>query len=548
MQQARQNYSNIEVMQHSNCLPIVSGIVGVLSLLFFMAIESTTPWASHTILAGLWTFLSASSGVVTFVCASVVAWHFHKSKRRLDREQEQTLLIRRTSNLIASAQRSGDNVELVYGEDGTPLRVKVIRTTVLAEQARRERARIVESDQTTIAGLIEAAGKPPQEDEKPLPLPKAPAFRDMKHLITEKLMPLCFVVDDNEQSPTYGQTIPANGTIHDLLSLAVIGKPGRGKTVLLMYYACILLRNGSEVHIFDPHGVMGELALLHGHRLPNMPETARVFYYDTKEAMAKAIPQLLEKMKDRDKLYRPHLENGKLVSRGIEHPLLILADELPILADFDDQNKAEYKELNKERKAEGEPLLEVPLLGYLIRRIVLEARKWNMYFIGSSQSIDATILPTKVTDALNSRIVFFNSDRKARLIGLEADVIKKMLPVIRRAGPGVTIYDCARWDAPKIGAIPHITVEDMLEFLGLSMEDLEALWMAENAKTESSVEPQTRTTGPLIKPAEPSELEKALAAYDAGNTTLDALALALGKSSWLTRPLYTQVKKIRNEK
>jgi len=46
-------------------------------------------------------------------------------------------------------------------------------------------------------------------------------------------------------------------------------------------------------------------------------------------------------------------------------------------------------------------------------------------FCGSSQSIDASVLPTKVTDALNSRIVFFNSDRKARLVGLEADVVKR---------------------------------------------------------------------------------------------------------------------------
>jgi len=41
------------------------------------------------------------------------------------------------------------------------------------------------------------------------------------------------------------------------------------------------------------------------------------------------------------------------------------------------------------------------------------------------------------------------------------------------------------------------------------------------------------------------DLEKALAAYDQGNTTINALALALGMSPWNVRPLYTQVKRLR---
>ncbi len=41
------------------------------------------------------------------------------------------------------------------------------------------------------------------------------------------------------------------------------------------------------------------------------------------------------------------------------------------------------------------------------------------------------------------------------------------------------------------------------------------------------------------------DLEKALAAYDQGNTTINALALALDMSPWNVRPLYTQVKRLR---
>jgi len=320
-----------------------------------------------------------------------------------------------------------------------------------------------------------------EKQEEPLPLPKAPKFWQMAHFITEDQMPLCFVTDDNPESPTYLQTIPIFGTILDLLSLAVIGKPGRGKTVLLIYYTVVLLRYGCEVHLFDPHGVMGQLRLLHGRVLPNMPPTARIYYYDRKEAMTEAVNGLLVEVVGRDEYYRlEELIDGKIVTQRKKHPLLVLADELPVLADFDDQNKDEYKELNRERKQQGESKLQCPLLGHLVRRTVLEARKWNMYFIGSSQSIDASILPTKVTDALNSRIVFYNTERKARMVGLEADVIKKMLPRIRRAGPGMTIYDCARWEYPRIGSIPEITVEDMLAYCGITQEDLTRAWIAEH--------------------------------------------------------------------
>lgn len=319
------------------------------------------------------------------------------------------------------------------------------------------------------------------DEEQELPLPKAPKFWQMAHLITEEKMPLCFVTDDDPESSTYLQTIPIFGTILDLLSLAVIGKPGRGKTVLLIYYTVVLLCYGCEVHLFDPHGVMGQLRLLHGRVLPSMPATARIYYYDRKEDMGEAVNGLLVEVVRRDEYYRlEELIDGKIVTQRQKHPLLVLADELPVLADFDDQNKDEYKELNRERKQQGESKLQCPLLGHLVRRTVLEARKWNMYFIGSSQSIDASILPTKVTDALNSRIVFYNTERKARMVGLEADVVKKMLPRIRRAGPGMTIYDCARWPYPRIGSIPEITIEDMLAYCGITQDDLVRAWIVEH--------------------------------------------------------------------
>jgi len=65
-----------------------------------------------------------------------------------------------------------------------------------------------------------------------------------------------------------------------------------------------------------------------------MPSTARIYYYDRKDAMMQAVQTLNAEMDDRDQLYRPHIEDGVLVSRKTKHPLLILADELTILTDL----------------------------------------------------------------------------------------------------------------------------------------------------------------------------------------------------------------------
>jgi hypothetical protein len=330
--------------------------------------------------------------------------------------------------------------------------------------------------------------------------PVAPDFRSMAHLITTEQIPLCW---------TDG---PKFGTVDDLLSMAVTGKPGRGKTTALMYYIVALLKNGAEVFVWDPHGAMGELAVLNGRLLPGMPATARVIYLDRKDDIVDSVPVLQAKLHERDEIYR---ECQRRRAPYKMHPLLLLADELPVLADYDDQVEAQYKLINKKLVKEGEEPEEVPSLIYIIRRFVLEARKWRCFFIGSGQSIDAEILPTKVTDALNSRIIFFNSDRKARMSGLETDAIKNLLPLLRRAGSGVMIFDCARWDEPVIGALPMITIEDMLTFLGIqvvgassvrpgtveisemSPDSSQSLWAQRTLPDMPNLPKRERYTGPL---------------------------------------------------
>jgi len=63
-------------------------------------------------------------------------------------------------------------------------------------------------------------------------------------------------------------------------------------------------------------------------------------------------------------------------------------------------------------------------------------------------------------------------------------------------------------------------------------------------------EPEQEAARPEVppvpqKPLNQADLERALQAYDEGNTTVDALAVALGMSSWMVRPLYAAVRKLR---
>lgn len=369
-------------------------------------------------------------------------------------------------------------------------------------------------------------------EEKPeeIPVPIAPTFWQMVHLITSERMPLCFVVDTDPRSRTYGQTIPAYGTILDLLSLCIIGKPGRGKSVLLLFYICCLAQYGAEMHVLDPQGAFKELQLLHGRALPAMPPTARIYYYSNLGEMELAVTNVLAEIKEREELYKPHLEDGEVQFHTVKHPLVILADELPIIAEMDVEIKQKTKEENKARKEEGLEAQEIRQVTTLVKMAVLAARKYGVYFVGASQSIDATILPTRVSAGFNSRIVFSSSEQKARMAGLESDVAKRLLPVIRRAGPGKVIYDCGRWETPLVGAVPNMTIEDVLRFFGITMEELRELWALElgaqaRVQRESvEVEATTvRTTGPLDTPRALPQIVPARAGRRA--TLADAIAV-----------------------
>lgn len=491
---SQRGYSNLEVIQHPNCLLVISGLVGFVCFAVCLAVGMATHWT----MAGFWLYAFILFGIGGLICWSVVGWQTHLALlERKEKMQElalanQDIAMRwRFIRAADKAETNGDNYKMVVSDKS--ITIEVVRKAIQLEHARIQYApRTVQQIDRPAQPL---AISPPGEEEKPIPVPVAPSFWDIIDLITEDKMPLCFIVDTNPRSRTYGQTIPAFGTILDLLSLCIIGKPGRGKSVLLLFYICILAKYGSEMHILDPQGAFKELQLLHGKRLPAMPPTARIYYYSNLEEMEAVVSNVLAEIKNREQLYKPHVVEGELQLHTVKHPLVILADELPIIAEMDAEIKIKTKEENKARKEEGLEALAIRQVTNMVKTSVLAARKYGVYFVGASQSIDATILPTRVSAGFNSRIVFYSTEQKARMAGLESDVAKRLLPVIRRAGPGMTIYDCGRWDTPLVAAFPAMTIEDVLQFFGISMDELKALWIAELTAQEQ--QSKTRNTGPL---------------------------------------------------
>jgi hypothetical protein len=267
----------------------------------------------------------------------------------------------------------------------------------------------------------EREGEETEEEQNGVRLPTAPPFSEMCHLIAHNRLVLCWTMSG-----------PLYGTIKDLLSMVIVGKPGRGKTTALVYYVAILLKAGAEVHVWDPHGSLSELA----------GSFERLHYTDDLSDLPESIAALTRELEARRVLYKQVKERIE----EIKPPLLLLVDELPVIA--------QYSRKNKEASD-------------LIERFVLEARKWYCFFIGAGQSTDADILPTRVCDNLASRVIFYSSNRRATMAGLDIETAHRLLPALKPDEvKGRMIFDCSRVSGPVVGAIPWTRVKDLPAFLG----------------------------------------------------------------------------------
>ena len=215
----------------------------------------------------------------------------------------------------------------------------------------------------------------------------------------------------------YGASGPIFGSIDDLLSTAIVGRPGTGKTTLLRFETAQLLAAGGTPMIWDPHGnIADELGdLLEVQEGPQEIDAAAL----------RLERQLDYRLKERRDGRKPG------------NTILLLADEWPIIAAACAHAIA------------------------TMRRIVLEGRKVGMYALISGQGLPAALLEgTLVRDALSSRYVFHTTSQQARLAGLDNETAKALLAQLDTAGPGRAILASARLK-PEVVAIPDTRVDDI---------------------------------------------------------------------------------------
>lgn len=275
-------------------------------------------------------------------------------------------------------------------------------------------------------------------------MPVAPPYREVDPLITSNRLVLCYTVAG-----------AVFGTIADLLSMCVVGKPGRGKSTALLYYILVLLKAGAEVWIWDPHSGLNELS--YGLR-----------YFDDLADIERSCLPLHKELEERRQLWKE--------KKQTKHPLLLLVDEMPVIADYENQRAKEVATAVKVAKQEGpdaaaeamEDAKEFDLWrrpSRLLKKFVLEARKWNCYVILSGQALPAEVLSTLTRDNLSSRIVFESCNMHAKMAGLQKEEIDRLLPMLRGAGPGKAVMDVSRWSKPVLAAIPQTTVDDLREYI-----------------------------------------------------------------------------------
>jgi len=241
--------------------------------------------------------------------------------------------------------------------------------------------------------------------------PQAPPFASMKSLIR----PGRLVLGYNTQGPIVGD-------VSDLLSMAFVGKPGTGKSTGLLYYLAILLLVDASVYVLDPQGSLYDVSEL----LP---------YYGEYSEIYNVLPAIYEEIEERENLWRK--------TKQVRKPLLLLVDELPALARYEEKNKPRESVLD------------------LAEKIVTQNRKHNCFCMLTGQSLPANVLPTLTRDNLSSRIVFNSSDMHARMAGLDQDSRKLLLPLLRKAQPGTAILDVSRRPQPEVCSLPFTTVDDL---------------------------------------------------------------------------------------
>lgn len=328
------------------------------------------------------------------------------------------------------------------------------------------------------------------------PLPTAPRFSEIENQITENHVLICY----NENGPVWG-------TVDDLLSSNIVGKPGRGKTVLLFFFTAQFLKIGAQVIAFDPHGSMIEIA-------------DYISYEHEYTAMEQAVPKVEAMVNARLQAFK-QWQRTKVMPAVLKRPVLFMVDELPAISLWEKENKPEHSILA------------------LIQRIILESRKTRMYVMLSGQAISHKILSTDARDNLSSHFVFESTRGHASMAGLEKEEIDQLLPRLkgRDISMGRCVVSLARESDAFIGAISATSSDDLARIANAIDVTSLAYEVSEyDQETEEmpALEAPNKVT-PLFQSRNQSKrvsYEEAVNAWNAGYMSKRKMATYLGITEW----------------
>lgn len=331
----------------------------------------------------------------------------------------------------------------------------------------------------TLPTLLTQHPAPPQLETSPIL--SAPPLRD---LVSQGFRP-------TQQHMLLGYTAQGAlfGSIEDLLSTAIAGRPKTGKTTLLRFIAAQLLLAGGKLVILDPHGSLAD-----GAQLP-----AEWIASSTSE-LSDGAAWMIDELETRLAEYRQ--------GRREFTPLMLMADEWPLIS------------LSSKQAVEA------------TQRVILEARKTNYYGLVSGQGLPASQLGGSLArDALSSRYIFRTTAAQARYAGLDKDTARMVEDLPR----GTAIFEGMINPTPV--AIPFTSGEDIQALL--AKPTVNQFHPEPEPPTEptryNEVTGQFRLldmqqkpiiTPPPARPPEETEEQKTARLWHAGNNSVRKLASA----------------------
>lgn len=396
----------------------------------------------------------------------------------------------------------------------------------------------------------------PPSQQNHLPA-RSPAFAQMCHLITPQSDILGFD----------GEGFVFADALKQSVNIALIGVPGSGKTCCLTFHVAQAVKRQAIVRGWD----------LHGDVAADLGE-----YFNILEDVEDIVADCVWIQAERER----RLAIRKRAKAGDPDAMRQWKKTRELFYIVDEFNALILR--LKQRKADRELATDTLL------SLIAEGRKFKMRCVIAGQTMPASLFGesgSSARDIINTKYAFQSRENHAQYFGIESKAIEELLPAISgRDSVGYAILDGGPLRHAKIISIPYTTVEDIRALLeDYDMPDVQELAEkhTESLPSTSYATRERHTDDLPVAPryARPSAydelqrrkysqresrldfararreqqapvtedlpaqkddlLERALTAYDAGNKTVNALALALEMTPWTVRPVYTQVKALR---